>query len=1002
MKKKFVKVMLLGALTFSTSVVLTGCKDYDDDIENLENKGTELTTQLSALQTALDATKSEAAAAKSAADAAKSAADTAKGAGDAAAVEAAEAKAAAEAAKAAAATAKAEAIEAAVAEVQKLMGSTASQEELETLAGQIEGIQSGLNTLTTDVDELKKFQTAVEVQLEALENLQEMLEGMDLSQIEDIAQIQSDLNNIKNNMLTEADLIEASGKIQAALGSEINTLAGVLANRLTSVTLVPKYYIDGIPTIDFRSVEYTPMTWDNATGKLKPVANAADVLVSNGETKALYRLNPHGITEEDIIGSEMAFVSNIALTRTETAKENKPIKADRFEIDPATNIMTVWASKTVTSSLNLPGNQIYTVSLKTPIAKKNLIEGENEAFVYSEYTRLAETTFLPQIAVSPYTCELPVNHYNDSIVLYNSAQSAKVDKEVNYKEGINLHTMVTGCYLAGTSHNLITTEELNSYGLEFRFEVAKGKYILGANNTNQQEFASVSQEGILTSKLPNGIADNEAAVDKEPIIRVMLVDKVNNNLVDQKYIKLKFSKEVQPDVELDEIATFERTLGCDLIEMSFTWDEMTNKVYGVMNEGTGMSKDDFHKIYTNFSFSGDGSATNHADAPVAGTEAITWELNVDDIGTIAPAVEKDYAINLTYNDPRGLYGDVTFSFKATIKVQLPAINGYYNQYWSVKEEVYTVFPVHYDPDKMGTGTISAVCEYYNNLMNGFTFSANNFIVKDLLPCSTWDMQFAKTSQPTGFRPDYVSVSEPDNSVGANIGGYNLVQGTSVNPAATLVWEDGLNAWSGDVSHNMANLTLDKNNGGKELVDRKVTIGVWAKINEHNTYEIKKYQLDIRRPVKIDAKLDDGAFYDGVYSGSVVTCAEAFTLTDFRDYTVAKITTNTTDEKKKYASELYQYYEVQEPTWDVANAKIGMKKVNGSLVVDDNLTAVNAIPLTEAYAQASITVDSNGDLVFKNNSGSNVEEACNIFIKATVTYGWGIAEEWVEIRLNPAQ
>ncbi len=38
MKKKFVRVMLFGALTLTVSTVVTSCKDYDDDIKNLQEQ----------------------------------------------------------------------------------------------------------------------------------------------------------------------------------------------------------------------------------------------------------------------------------------------------------------------------------------------------------------------------------------------------------------------------------------------------------------------------------------------------------------------------------------------------------------------------------------------------------------------------------------------------------------------------------------------------------------------------------------------------------------------------------------------------------------------------------------------------------------------------------------------------------------------------------------------------------------------------------------------------
>ena len=74
MNKKFLSVILFSALMVGTAGTFTSCKDYDDDIENLNKKTGDLSTQLTTLQSALDAAKSDIAAAKSAADAAKEAA----------------------------------------------------------------------------------------------------------------------------------------------------------------------------------------------------------------------------------------------------------------------------------------------------------------------------------------------------------------------------------------------------------------------------------------------------------------------------------------------------------------------------------------------------------------------------------------------------------------------------------------------------------------------------------------------------------------------------------------------------------------------------------------------------------------------------------------------------------------------------------------------------------------------------------------------------------------
>lgn len=55
MKKNFVKVVLLGALAFSTTVSFVGCKDYDDDIDGLNESLAATNSDLSSKATALEA-----------------------------------------------------------------------------------------------------------------------------------------------------------------------------------------------------------------------------------------------------------------------------------------------------------------------------------------------------------------------------------------------------------------------------------------------------------------------------------------------------------------------------------------------------------------------------------------------------------------------------------------------------------------------------------------------------------------------------------------------------------------------------------------------------------------------------------------------------------------------------------------------------------------------------------------------------------------------------------
>ena len=167
MKRKFVKVMFFGALALST-VTYVGCKDYDDDIDNLQEQINKLatkedmTSQIATLQAALDAAKTEAAAAKASAEQAVAKANSAES-------TATEAEKAAAQAALDAANAKAEAIKAAQDEVAKVKAELeaaidskfeAEKEALAKTISELTETVTKLTGLTTDMITSIDLQTA--------------------------------------------------------------------------------------------------------------------------------------------------------------------------------------------------------------------------------------------------------------------------------------------------------------------------------------------------------------------------------------------------------------------------------------------------------------------------------------------------------------------------------------------------------------------------------------------------------------------------------------------------------------------------------------------------------------------------------------------------------------------------------------------------------------------------------------------------------------------------
>ena len=205
MNKKFLSVILFSALMVGTAGTFTSCKDYDDDIENLDKKTSDLNTQLTTLQSALDAAKSDIAAAKSAADAAKEAA----------------------------ATAKAEAIQAAVDKVNEMLKDAPSQEALDALKTQISAIETNLATISGTVDANAAAIAQLKIQMVAVEKYKELIDA-NAEEIDKINVAITAINKAMEDVATTADVKAIDDKV-TAIAAQISSINDGLVTLLTNL-----------------------------------------------------------------------------------------------------------------------------------------------------------------------------------------------------------------------------------------------------------------------------------------------------------------------------------------------------------------------------------------------------------------------------------------------------------------------------------------------------------------------------------------------------------------------------------------------------------------------------------------------------------------------------------------------------------------------------------------------------------------------------------------------
>jgi hypothetical protein len=336
------------------------------------------------------------------------------------------------------------------------------------------------------------------------------------------------------------------------------------------------------------------------------------------------------------------------MTRADVAvKENTPIAPTSYSIDK--NVLAVQFKKTVNSRITTSGlahteakedgvdgeNEVFTmVSLKAPIADANLQADETEAFVNSEYVRVEELVKIPYIAHSmadfkktpanlfnDEVQEIPAAakgligndglfvHYHDSICLYDSESERYVDILAKYDEPLDLKKWVTVCvtdednFSKNHAPHENWADKYEDYGLGFRFYMAKaeykpintGKQTDQKNRTDQQKFADVTKDGIMTSRVYTIDGVSATSVGREPIVRVELWDERNGNMIAVRYIKVKWVEEVVKPKPIDYTYP-EELFTCDDYLMRIGTKVMNEEIYHKAQDG-GMTKEKFHEIF---------------------------------------------------------------------------------------------------------------------------------------------------------------------------------------------------------------------------------------------------------------------------------------------------------------------------------------------------------------------------------------------------------------------
>ncbi len=810
------------------------------------------------------------------------------------------------------------------------------------------------------------------------------------------------LNGTINTKIAEA---------KNAISAEINVVQNLLTKRLTSIHFAPSTYVDGVEAINFASLAYK--VWgDNLLANEAP-ADAAENRIDDGTTTAVYYLNPSGVDESSIEGGikGLSFISNTASFVTRGAAEPVlTVKGGTIE----NGKLTLKLSKNNVALEN--SNKEFTiVSLKAPLAEKVLSEEEINAGgvnVYSDWARLTETTSTPLIynkknvvdgkAVGETEAEnrfynfgkiytqYQVNKDSYEALHYPTYGSGYRDYNLNkvscaYNETLDLKEYVTVCDEDG---NEIDAE---AFGLKFKFSLPQCYNVLNAGSTtdatNQQEFASITENGIMSAKAIGSNEPNRAAIGKTPVVQVVLYDANNENaVVDVRYILVKWTEKATESIV------------CETVESNGIW-KYNNKYYVTIGEGV------LNKIASKLNL--------ESAKELSGLYTVDYKLTDayegDEINTIGTVEKKSnggttgQADNIVATfDAIALDKDLYENGKAEVTGYVTLTNNYDNQK--------VIIPVHLTLEFDSSRQLKASEEYVKD-MDLWTDGGASFLVKP----TREDDKLSSNSKSSNIKyrllDAYLNGGAVAKSAADLIKGDNendvITAKLTIDPASleagwTLkeneagtqiqIWIDNRIAATLDVNTGL--VQLRENNGvptpaALKLVGKTISVKLTGTIGDY-TVVVDQFNVTFGEPLSLAWNSKEVKLEAGNESSESISWTSALTLKEA--YGEKRLIIGTKDKKPVWNENLIAWYVVGTPAVDVTKAK-----VNGIEIA--KCTDANG----KALYDLTFSKDGNGgEFAFKYKGNGYLDKALTITVPVTVSSKWQTWTETITISVPKAE
>ena len=627
--------------------------------------------------------------------------------------------------------------------------------------------------------------------------------------------------------------------------------------------------------------------------------------------------------------------------------------------------------------------------------------------------------------------------------------NAHLVQEVGYAaststEGIDLKTLITTCNTADAAGHKFFDYAAHSDIYELTFYAESYK----VNNTPQEQYMTL-ENGIFHAKNYGGV--DRSAIGKAPIVRAELRDKTNNNaLVAAAWIKLLIVEDTKV-TEADYVAEHDTIvgLGCnaDGILMTTTDEFMSAHVYNFVNNSKleALSKQQWHHIYA---FSRSATAEYKNIAPKNGT----WTVNATEYdpqneanqvvkfamtGTFEKAknVYEAYAVFAKTTDPTKLANvtnssaypaNVVIKYTVTVKdidftahtpTDATAAGSKISNLWSTFKGLPAIDIYCVTPDNAGTTTNALIeqdllSNFYGRTVN-LQYTKEDKYVADNYP------SFVHANMTAKFVFSSANNDRLVNGNDGNVYSLKVVDGTKIH---ALLTKDGkvLTGETANTNNLVAQLNetdkvaenykvvYQKNDVAKAVLnyDKRdgadmfyatIDLQYYNGCDQYVTVTDGAFNAKFIRPVNVER--NEGKFFnDGNNQGaSVLNLGDLVVLKDWR--------LDGNDGLNEFAKHLnyYKYYNVKaiKLHGDAKNIQTDLnhagkfESIEKAFGTNGAATLLTFDEKTQTYTDVPTDVPNFGTVTYTNKE-VKVNEPFYLRIPIEVVYEWGTVIENIDV------